>query len=307
MGSAFPLIASQYTDLSLRIKFRNINQCGLIELLSDQSYTLEDFWNDKNYKLEVSLLTDYIFLDGVERRKFSQSSHEYLIENIQTTTEILSNYTSQLNSQTTEYDYSTHTYTVNNDSPLTNTTIINNSINFNVNLDLKHPVKQLIWTLQKKVYLDNKDGILKCIYNNYSTNLQTDIEPLKFGNITLNGYDRFRKKIGTSKYLNLIQSYQHNTNTPNCGIYSYSFAIFPEELQPSSSCNFSRFLGQALQLDIDENMFYYAKSDIDPTIEYNSNTDLLYNYTDIIFNLYAISYNVIRISGGFASLAFSFT
>jgi hypothetical protein len=60
-------------------------------------------------------------------------------------------------------------------------------------------------------------------------------------------------------------------------------------------------------LEIDENMFYYAKSDIDPTIEYKSINDVLYNYTDVILNTYAIGYNIIRINGGFAGLAFSFT
>ncbi len=290
MGSAFPLVASQYSDLSLRIKFRNINQCGLIELLDDEVYTLEDFWNDKNYKLELSLLTDYIFLDGMERRKFAQSTHEYLIENVQTVTENLSNYNLE-----------------NNASNLTNDSIVTDIVSFSVNTDFKHPCKQLIWTLQKKIYLDNKNGTEMCIYNNYSINPREEKDPIINANILLNGYDRINKKLGTAKYFNLVQSYQHNTNTGNCGIYSYSFAIFPEDLQPSSSCNFSRFLGQTIQLDLDGNMFYYAKSDINPKITYDSVDDILFNYTDVTFNLYAIGYNVIRINGGFSALAFSFS
>lgn len=290
MGSAFPLVASQYSDLSIKVKFRNINQCGLVELLSDEIYTLEDFWNDKKYKLEVSLLTDYIFLDAIERKKFAQSSHEYLIENIQTITETLSNYTLS-----------------NNASKLTNDSILSETVTSNINMDFKHPCKQLIWTIQKQKYLENKDGTEKCIYNSYSVNPREDKDPLIRGNILLNGYDRINKKLGTAKYYNLIQSYQHNTNIGNCGIYSYSFSIFPEELQPSSSCNFSRFLGQTLNFDLDENIFYYALSDIDPTVVYNSIDDILYNYTDVVVNIYAICYNVIRINGGFSALAFSFT
>jgi hypothetical protein len=289
MGSAFPLVASQYSDLSLRIKFRNINQCGLVELLDGETYTLEDFWNDKNYRLEVSLVTQYIFLDGQERRKFAQSSHEYLIENIQTVTEVLKNYTSEAAVST-----------------LTNDSVVNNTVSYNIELDLKHPCKQLIWTFQKQVYLDNKNGTQRCIYNNYSLNPREDKDILIQGNILLNGYDKIKKKTGTAKYYNLVQGFQHNTNISNCGIYCYSFAIFPEDLQPSSTCNFSRFLGQVLSVDIDENVFYYALSDIDPKISYKSNEDVLYNYTDVKFSLYAIGYNVIRISGGFSALAFSF-
>jgi hypothetical protein len=293
MGSAFPLIASQYTDLSFRIKFRNINQCGLVEYVqptTDEVYTLEDLWNDKQYKLEVSLLPDYVFLDYTERRKFAQSSHEYLIENIQTVTERLSNYSSE-----------------NNVSKLTNESIINNTINFNINLDFKHPCKQLIWTLQKEKYIENKGGTQKCIFDTYSLNTREDKDPLIAGNLLLNGYDRLNKRVCTSKYFNLIQGYQHNTTISDCGIYSYSFSFFPEELQPSGSCNFGRFLGQNFGLDIDENMFYYATSDIDPKIEYNSNDDVIYNYTDVILNIYAAGYNILRINGGFAGLAFSFT
>ncbi len=289
MGSAFPLVASQYSDLSLRIKFRNINQCGLVELLDGEVYTLEDFWNDKNYRLEVSLLTQYVFLDGQERRKFAQSSHEYLIENIQTVTEILKNYNAETAASTLE-----------------NTSVVNNTVSYNINLDLKHPCKQLIWTFQKSAFLENKNGTQRCIYNNYSLNPREDKDALIDANILLNGYERIKKKIGVAKYYNLVQTYQHNTNIPNCGIYCYSFALFPEDLQPSSTCNFSRFLGQVLAVNLDENIFYYALSDIDPKITYNSNEDILYNYTDVNFSLYAITYNVIRIAGGFSALAFSF-
>jgi len=310
MGSAFPLIASQYSDLAMKLKLRNINQCGLIESVSGETYSLEDLWNDKNYKLEVSLLVDYIFLDGQERKKFAQSSHEYLIENYQTITYNLSNLQSQINQDNLKTDL-----------------IISNMISMSVDLDLKHPCKQIIWSFQKEKYLDDKNGLLKCIYNNYSININENKNPLQNANITLNGYDRMNKKLGTGEYYNLIQPYQHNTNIPNTGIYAYSFGIFPEEIQPSGACNFSRFGGQSLNFVLDENMFYYSNSDIDPNIippqkieiEYDeleevdldqniieSESYKKYLYTDIVFNLFAKGYNVIRINGGFSGLAFSF-
>lgn len=310
MGSVFPLIASQYSDLAMKLKLRNINQCGLIESVSGEKYSLEDLWNDKNYKLEVSLLVDYIFLDGQERKKFAQSSHEYLIENYQSITYNLNNLQSQINQDNLEND-----------------SIINNTISMSVDLDLEHPCKQLIWSFQKQKYLEDKNGLLKCIYNNYSININDDKNPLKNANLSLNGYDRMNKKLGTGEYYNLIQPFQHNTNIPNTGIYAYSFSIFPEEIQPSGSCNFTRLKGQSLNFDLDENMFYYANSDIDPNIippqkiefEYEELEDVdidkniiesinykKYLYTDIIFNLFAKGYNVVRISGGFSGLAFSF-
>ena len=301
MGSAFPLVASQYSDLSLRIKFRGINQCGIIELLEGETYSLEDFWNDKQYKLEVSLLADYIFLDGVERRKFAQSSHEYLIENVQTITEVLSNYESLINEEKIkEFIITTDLIT----------STVKGKIKYDIKLDLKHPCKQLIWTFQRQKYLEDKNGTQKCIFNNYTIfpflRFIQPKDPLINANILLNGYDKINKKVGTNKYYNLIQGYQHNTNITEEGIYSYSFSIFPEELQPSSSCNFSRFLNQVLHIELDENMFYYNNQDIEPS-ELDIAEIRYFNYTDVVFNLYAIGYNVIRISGGFSALAFSFT
>lgn len=312
MGSAFPLVASQYSDLSLRIKFRNINQCGIIELLEGETYSLEDFWNDKQYKLEVSLLADYIFLDGTERRKFAQSSHEYLIENVQTITEVLSNYESQINESKIN-DIIQLRFIRDGFIFITPTIIfdaVKGKIKYDIKLDLKHPCKQLIWTFQRQKYLEDKNGTQKSIYNNYTIfpffNSIKPKDPLINGNILLNGYDRINKKVGTNKYYNLIQAFQHNTNITDEGIYSYSFSIFPEELQPSSSCNFSRFLNQVLHIELDENMFFYSNQDIEPKTLDNANIKY-FNYTDVVFNLYAIGYNVIRISGGFSALAFSYT
>tara|TARA_Y100000590_G_scaffold421974_2_gene526186 strand:+ start:1218 stop:2861 length:1644 start_codon:yes stop_codon:yes gene_type:complete len=69
-----------------------------------------------------------------------------------------------------------------------------------------------------------------------------------------------------------------------CNIYSYSFALKPEEHQPSGTCNFSR-------LDS-------AKIISDSTI---GNTDD--TYSNII--VYAINYNVLRIMSGMGGLAYS--
>jgi len=291
MGSAFPLVATEYTDLAIKLKLRNINQCGYVQLLPNENYTLEDLWNDKNYRLEVSLLVDYIFLDGQERKKFAQSSHEYIIENIQSQTETLT----------------APSLTNNIPTELINYNIINGIQNFNIKMDLRHPVKQLLWTIQKKIFLINKDGILKCLFDSYSIQPDVNIDPLVDGNILLNGYQKLDKYVGLGKYYNLVQAYQHDTYIPEqAGIYGYSFSLYPELIQPSSTCNMSRFLGQVLSLDVNNNMFYYVDSSIDPNIEPQIIAPIDYKYSDLLLHIYARTYNLIRISGGFAALAFTF-
>ena len=293
IGSSFPLVATEYSDLAIKVKLRNIDQCGYIEQIQKQKqiYTLQDLWNDKNYKLEISLLVDYIFLDGQERKKFAQSSHEYLIENIQSQTETLTAKILETNLPTDPINYN----------------VITNVQNYNIKMDLRHPVKQILWTFQKKIFLDDKGGTLKCIYDNYSLEPYVDIDPLINAYILLNGYKRIDKNVGTAKYYNLVQAYQHDTYIPEkAGIYGYSFSLYPENIQPSSTCNMSRFLGQHLLIEVNGNMFYYLESDIDPDIPQDNIAPIDYKYTDVVLNIYARTYNLLRISGGFAALAFTF-
>lgn len=298
IGSAFPLIASQYSDLIIKIKFRSINECAYVENINGTidiygnliEYSLEDLWNDNGYTFESSLLIDYIYLDGLERRKFAQSSHEYLIESIQTVQEILKNPEFELKASK---------------NILTFDSIMNQSMDYSIQLDLKHPCKELIWILQKNIYTENKDGVLRCYFNKFALNSTSNENTIIDATITLNGYTKLNRKVGSAKYFNLIQPYQHHTTTPNPGIYVYSFSLAPEEIQPSGTCNFSRFASQQLIQQIKEETFYYALSDIDVRIQPKSVADKIL-YTDIKVILFAKCYNVIRIHGGFSGLAFSF-
>ena len=80
-----------------------------------------------------------------------------------------------------------------------------------------------------------------------------------------------------------IQPYQHHENIPkNAGINVYSFAVKPEEHQPSGSLNMSR---------IDT-----------ATLNVNANTTGLANTK---LNVYAVNYNVLRILSGMGGLAYS--
>ena len=101
------------------------------------------------------------------------------------------------------------------------------------------------------------------------------------------------------------QSYEHHTRVPRVGadingtrgstttgsfrqfIYSYSFALSPEEHQPSGTCNFSRIDNAVLQLT------------------YNSATGGETNTSALNLNIYAVNYNVLRIMSGMGGLAYS--
>ena len=184
----------------------------------------------------VELWTDYIYLDTDERRRFAQVSHEYLIEQVQ----------HQTSASTTA------------------------ELNFN------HPVKEVIWT-----------GAVA------NTGIRTALNVNKY-KLKLNGHDRFAERLAS--YFTQTQVWQHHTGCPvDCSstladdtagehggrasavdIAVYSFALKPEEHQPSGTCNFSRIDNAQLTAP-------------------NSNT----------LNIYAVNYNVLRIMSGMGGLAYS--
>jgi hypothetical protein len=70
--------------------------------------------------------------------------------------------------------------------------------------------------------------------------------PVVTAKLQLNGQDRFSEREGS--YFSWVQPYQAHTRCPDEGINVYSFALRPEEHQPSGTCNFSRIDNATLQL-----------------------------------------------------------
>jgi len=265
-GSAYPLIASNYNDMSFKIKFRNINDCGTIQSLSSYNYTLEDLWNSKSYNLNVSLFMDYIFLDQLERKKFAQSSHEYLIESTQIITDTV------------------------------------NQLSYTNHLDFKHPCKEFLWFFQKSVYRTDTTGRNSGNFNNFT--LGTSGNPMVSMSLTLNGYEKVAASLGVWQYYNYVQPYQNHRTTPSDGVNTYSFALYPEEIQPSGTLNMSRLKDVMMSFTLNPQAFSYMSSELDYNIIPGSLHDVS-SQTDLTFKLYAISYNVLRITNGYTALAFS--
>jgi len=140
--------------------------------------------------------------------------------------------------------------------------------NSGLTLNFNHPVKELIWTQS----FSN---------GSYSDTVTGDYQ------LKLNGHDRFAAR--DSKYFTRVQVWQYHTGVcgvdlSNGGIVDniavYSFALRPEEHQPSGTCNFSRIDTAVLQ-----------------------KTDSGSALSDA--NVYAVNYNVLRIMSGMGGLAYS--
>ena len=123
--------------------------------------------------------------------------------------------------------------------------------------------------------------------------LRAGRNPVMRAKLQLNGHDRFQERLGS--YFNLVQPYQHHTNVPATGINVYSFALRPEEHQPSGTCNMSRIDNATLQLQLTPK---------------SVGMDLVNNGTVTNgragkLRVYATNYNVLRIMSGMGGLAYS--
>jgi hypothetical protein len=201
-----------------------------------------------NFKLQdAALWVDYIFLDTDERRRFAQLSHEYLIEQLQFTgTDNIDSGSSSMKS---------------------------------VRMTFNHPCKELVWVIR-----GNKTGDISPHWNNFTSEVDNtkrivSKNPVTKAKMQLNGNDRFAERDGT--YFSVVQPYQHHECTPsvyNGGINVYSFALKPEEHQPSGTLNMSRIDTAVLSV----------QSSMAGTI-----------------HIYAVNYNVLRILSGMGGLAYS--
>jgi hypothetical protein len=171
-----------------------------------------------------------------------------------------------------------------------------------IQLSFNHPCKEIVWVVQNPSYLD-------CLSTTNSPWRYTDSNlgnPTAVAKIQLNGQDRFTEREGS--YFNFVQPYQHHTSTPSTGINVYSFALKPEELQPSGSCNFSRIDNAVLNLTLTPATFS-TNADVFPKLTVASDVDgKISKYPaqpSANVNVYATNYNVLRIMSGMGGLAYS--
>ena len=107
--------------------------------------------------------------------------------------------------------------------------------------------------------------------------------PVVTAKLQLNGQDRFSEREGS--YFDVVQPGQHHTRAPDTGINVYSFALRPEEHQPSGTCNFSRIDNAVLQLVLSS-----------PTVTGTATAKV---------RVYAVNFNVLRVMSGMAGIAYS--
>ena len=180
------------------------------------------------------LYADFIYLDTDESRRFLASRHEYLIEQVQI-------------------------------APGPDGHTINSTGTTTLKLNFTNSVKELIWITKNNALTSTSSGTGVNDHFNYTRGMNADDaanefqrfrihgtseniagnltlrdDPMKEAKIQFNGDDRLSAGNRNAQYFNLVQPFYHHTGHPSPGIYVYSFALRPEEFQPSGTVNMSR-------------------------------------------------------------------
>jgi len=291
-GLYLPLIALQYHEV--RLDF-------------DLTTYYDKYFGTTN---AFEVWANYIYLDTEERRRFAQKGHEYLIEQVQHTggdsvtndtstqlvrlsfnhpvKELIWCYTNPNFSTTANlnhmWNFTTGTATVAVSSNVQSLAMSNNFV-------LPHlcGVPQIVNTCGTHGSAGifglaggqaaNAFWVEEGLAVGGATAPGVEVGPLNLFKVVLNGQDRFKEQNG--KYFNQVQPFYHHTGTPYPGIYTYSFALQPEEHQPTGTCNFSRIDNAQVSVQL--------KGSTATTLQ----------------KLFAVNYNVLRIQSGMGGLAFS--
>jgi len=125
---------------------------------------------------------------------------------------------------------------------------------------------------------------------NYGLLIDGHLNPVTEVELQLNGQYRQSKRSGF--WHDTIEPYIHHTKTPpKDGLNLYSFALFPEDHQPSGTCNFSRIDTANLNL-------WFAE------FACNKYADVFIDSDNKVL-IFAVNYNVLRIMSGMGGLAYS--
>jgi hypothetical protein len=235
-----------------------------------------------------------VYLDTEERRRFAQKGHEYLIEQVQHTgADTIGVATSKTVRLSYNHPVKELVWCV-NESKTSGATSQGNELfafckspsNVVCTADLNDGLASNVFVEPHKcgapmLHIGGGNGGAAYVESASTSTSNLAVGPLSTMKLILNGQDRFKEQSG--RYFNQYQPLKHHSGNPMAGVYAYSFALQPEEHQPTGTCNFSRIDNAQVQLGLKSG-------------ETASTSSL---------NMFAVNYNVLRIQSGMGGLAFS--
>ena len=312
-GLALPLIALQYHEVKINLDLRPIDEClWAVDAMTTAGKQDSTAYNQS--LVAASLYVDYVFLDTDERRRMAQNPHEYLIEQLQFTGDESVGSSSNKIKLNFNHPCKELVWVVQPDENVDYcASLSGNSLLFNCMgaqpFNYTDAVDALPNSLSAFGGAAANDDVIGASGLFHDDGVAADaaagssvsdagtfvlgeaaldmhcwgLNPVVVAKLQLNGQDRFSEREGT--YFDQVQPFQAHTRAPDTGINVYSFALRPEEHQPSGSCNFSRIDNATLQLVLSNNTVSGTKT--------------------AKVRVYATNYNVLRVMSGMGGLAYS--
>ena len=309
IGLALPLVALQYHEVKLFIRFNSFNKVhtygGAQTFTIEQSgttvtkssgrsggdFVAADVNKTLTYKdgstTTVSSLTSTTIIEVADSKTISSSNKEEIFITPSNTlsatysitdVRLYIDYIFLDSYERKKFAEMKHRYLIEQIQYNDGDSIADSATNKSLELTFNLPVKALYWVSQ----LDNTVITKHNDRFNFSGMLnrsETLDDPISKAVLKFNGIDRFEERKGP--YFRLIQPFQKHTRVSKLYIYMYSFCLNPEAHQPSGACNFSKINSAHLNLTFKSNI---GASSV---------------------RVYALTYNVLRIFSGMGSVAFS--
>ena len=271
---SLPLLKLQYSEIYLTIEAENSEHLYQVYSPDLQRYISPQYFNElyndninintfiKTNSISPYIEANYIFVDNEERNSMiSSPSTEYIVEQLEISSEqrIKSN---------------------------ANTSIT-------IELNIHKPTKEIIWTTKRDDYYRYNER------NNYTGYFPENINYPILDKATIvwnKSNNRIEEKNGD--YFNKIQPYQHHQALPKEGIYSYSFALFPEKETPTGSFN-AAVVSTSLLIYTNGT---YNNDDINNKLKLMNKSVYDFEY---LIQVYSIQYNIYQIISGIGGMKFA--
>jgi hypothetical protein len=259
-SEALPIVSMPYSPVDITVKFRKFTDVSMSS----------SFKFKKEPKFDAFLMIHYIYVDEDERKRLCENKQEYLIETVESGNEEI-------------FDNKNIIEAKNSIIQDINSSNIMREYYIEYRLGFNYTTKTILWVVKP---LNINNTVDKFDWNFYINNSLKKYNPLTNVKIKFNGRDREGiQPYGVYQYWQPYKFF--NSSIDN--LFVYSFALYPQMLQPSGVANFGKLADSSLILYLNSLLTQYIQE----------------NNFKFKVTSYALNYNILRIFSGMAGLAFS--
>jgi hypothetical protein len=268
-GNALSLVSLLYHSVTVSVTFEELAKLIIVSNQDIQVNKTDANGNDsgvaiQNNDLNAAILSQYVYLDVAERTRFSNRSFDQLITRThchsKTTTESAVQIALPFNHPCIELMFACRLkanksankhFDFSRVGPSNGT---GSGGNFPTAVAMQ---PQSDGTFDVIVADDNgaeggPELVTAAGAYNIANVVTTDADPITKVSLKINHTDRFPPQEG--RYFRMVEPWEKHSSIPRGYIYTYSFALYPEEPTPSGALNFSRIDNVSLDLEFHESI-----------------------------------------------------